>query len=347
MRVDFGQGNLVEAFVRQRKSKDGWLGEIDRLVDWPRLEALFSAVDASREGGASYPILTYVKRLLLQQWHGLSDPALAACVDDRLSLRRFCGIPLDRPFQSWGPDHASIRRFRQKLAQQGADGVSLGERLLAEINSQLDARGLILRRGTLIDASIVKSAARPPAGDAGEVSARDPDAGFTKKNGKTSFGYKAHIGTDEGSDLTRRAVMTTARLHDSQAGDALIQGDEAAVYADKAYDDTRRRARLKARGIKARILYKARRNKPLTTWQKYFNKTAAVVRAAVERPFALMTGALPLGPLPLSRPRPQRRPPSALRRRLQPQNGHGAGPMRCSRGRRVPDDRQNGQNAMT
>jgi transposase, IS5 family len=286
MRVDFGQGNLVEAFVRQRKSKDGWLDEIDRLIDWPGLEALFSDVYASREGGASYPILTYVKLLLLQQWHGLSDPALEAAVDDRLSFRRFCGIPLDRSV----PDHASIWRFRQKLAQAGADGVSLGERVLAEINAQLDARGLILRRGTLIDASIVKSAARPPTGDTGEVSQRDPDAGFTKKHGKTSFGYKAHIGTDQGSDLIRRAVMTTAQLHDSQAGDALIQGDEAAVYADKAYDDSKRRERLEAEGIEARILYKARRNKPLTTWQKYFNKTAAVVRAAVERPFALMKG---------------------------------------------------------
>ena len=286
MRVDFGQGNLVEAFVRQRKSKDGWLDEIDRLVDWPRLEALFSVVYASREGGASYPILTYVKLLLLQQWHGLSDPALETAVDDRLSFRRFCGIPLDRSV----PDHASIWRFRQKLALKGADDLTLGERLLAEINVQLDARGLILRRGTLIDASIVKSAARPPSGDAGEVSDRDPDAGFTKKNGKTSFGYKAHIGTDEGSDLIRRAVMTSAQLHDSQACDPLIQGDEAAVYADKAYDDTKRRDRLKAQGIEPRILYKARRNKPLKTWQKYVNKTAAVVRAAVERPFALMKG---------------------------------------------------------
>ncbi len=79
------------------------------------------------------------------------------------------------------PDHASIWRFRQKLAQKGAGGVTWGERLLAEINAQLDARGLILRRGTLIDASIVKSAARPPSGDVGEVSARDPDAVYEKE----------------------------------------------------------------------------------------------------------------------------------------------------------------------
>jgi len=84
--------------------------------------------------------------------------------------------------------------------------------------------------------------------------------------------------------------MTSARLHDSQVCDALIQGDETAIYADKAYDDTKRRERLKASGTKPRILYKARRNKPLKTWPKYFNKTAAVIRAAVERPFALMKG---------------------------------------------------------
>ena len=225
MRVDFGQGNLVEAFVRQRKSKDGWLDEIDRLVDWPRLEGLFSDVDASREGGASYPILSYVKLLLLQQRHGLSDPALEAAVDDRLSFRRFCGIPLDRSV----PDHASIWRFRRKLAQKGADGVTLGERLLAEINTQLDARGLILRRGTLIDASIVRSAARPPAGDAGEVSTR---AGFTRKNGKTSFGYKAHIGTDKGSDRAPHAQQRTSEGL-QRTGDCQLPGAQRPPNADE------------------------------------------------------------------------------------------------------------------
>ena len=148
----------------------------------------------------------------------------------------------------------------------------------------------MLKRGTLIDASIVKSAARPPAGDVGEVSSVDPDAGFTKKNGKTSFGYKAHVGVDEGSDLIRQAIMTSASIYDSQAGDALVQGDEDAVYADKAYDDDERRARLRAAGIKARILYKARRNKPLRPWQKAFNKVVSAIRAPVERPFAAMKG---------------------------------------------------------
>lgn len=167
--------------------------------------------------------------------------------------------------------------------------------------------------------------------------------------------------------------MTTAQLHDSQACDALIQGDphlpqkgrpsmptlrgllaaslpgigSKASWPSMAYDDGKRRERLKARGIKPRILYKARRNKPLTTWQTYFNKTAAVRPGGGRAPIRADERALPLRPLSLFGPRPQRRPPSALRRRLQPQNGHGAGPMRPNKGRGVPDHRKKGQNAMT
>ncbi len=286
MRFDFSQGNLVEAFVRQNKSRGRWLDDIDQLVDWDRLVVLFDHVYASREGAASYPILTYIKLLLLQQWHGLSDEQLEAAVDDRLSFRRFCGIPLDRPV----PDHSSIWRFRQHLGAKDASGVSLGERLLAAMNAQLDERGLILRRGTLIDATIVKSSVKPPRGDAAEVSERDPDAGFTKKNGQTHFGYKAHAAVDEGSGLIRQMVTTSAQLHDSQAFDALVQGDDAAVYADKAYDDETRRQRLKKQGIEPRMMYRARRSKPLVTWQIWFNKAVSGVRAAVERPFACMKG---------------------------------------------------------
>ena len=205
-------------------------------------------------------------------------------------------------------------------------GFSLGERLLAAINEQLDAKGLVLKRGTLIDASIVTSAARPPKSDenggVGEVSPVDPDAGFTKKNGKTFFGYKAHAGVDEGSGLIRQAFMTTASIHDSQAGDALVQGDEGAVYADKAYDDEARRARLKAAGIKAYILYKARRQ----TQQAASPLAKGLQQGGLGDPGAGGAavrgdeGTLRLRPLPCFRPRTQRRPPSAVRRRRQSQN---------------------------
>jgi hypothetical protein len=142
------------------------------------------------------------------------------------------------------PDHSSIWRFREQLARRG-----LAEKLLAEVNRQLDVKGLVLRWGTLIDATIPEAAVRPPGSDAGEVSERDPQAGpsmspdigscgdgasascgcWTKKNGRSRFGYKAHAAVDEGSGLVRKAVMTPADVHDSVPADGLVQGDEEAV----------------------------------------------------------------------------------------------------------------------
>ncbi len=217
-RRDLRQFGLADGLVQRRGKKSAWLDQLDAAIDWAALEKIVDGIYASREGGLAYPLLTYLKLLLLQQWHGLSDEALEAAVDDRLSFRRFAGIPLAESV----PDHSAIWRFREQLAEGG----------LAEINRQLDAKGLIVRHGTLIDASLVEAAVKPPRGDAGEVSPRDPDAGWTKKNGKSRFGYKAHAAVDEGSGLVRQAVMTPADVHDSVKPDELVQGDEAAVYAD-------------------------------------------------------------------------------------------------------------------
>ena len=239
-RRDLRQFGLADGLIQRRGKKTVWLDQVDAAIDWAAVETIVDGIYASREGGLAYPLLTYLKLLLLQQWYGLSDEGLEAAVDDRLSFRRFAGLPLAESV----PDHSSIWRFREQLAKRG-----LAARVLAEINRQLDARGLILRKGTLIDASIIEAAVKPPAGDAGEVSPHDPDAGWTKKNGTSRFGYKAHVAVDQDSGLVRQAIMTPADVHDSVKMDELVQGDEAAVYADKAYDDATRRERLKARGI--------------------------------------------------------------------------------------------------
>lgn len=276
-RRDFRQLGLADGIVQRRGKKTAWLERLDAALDWAALETIVAGIYASREGGLAYPLLTYVKLLLLQQWYGLSDEGLEAAADDRLSFRRFAGIPLAESV----PDHSSVWRFREELARRG-----LAEELLAEVNRQLDAKGLILRRGTLIDATILEAAVRPPAGDAGEVSPRDPQAGWTRKNGKSRFGYKAHAAVDEGSGLVRAATTTPADVHDSVEADGLVQGDERAVYADKAYDSEARRAGLRERAIEPRIMYQARRNRPLKPWQTWFNKAVAPVRAGVERLFA-------------------------------------------------------------
>jgi IS5 family transposase len=281
-RRDFRQFGLADSIVQRRGKKTAWLDRLDAALDWPALETIVEGIYASREGGPAYPLLTYVKLWLVQQWYGLSDEGLEAAVDDRLSFRRFAGIPLSESV----PDHSSIWRFREELARR-----DLAARLLAEVNRQLDAKGLILRRGTLIDATILEAAVRPPTGDAGEVSERDPQAGWTRKNGRSRFGYKAHAAVDEGSGIVREAVMTPADVHDSIPADDLVQGDEGAVYADKAYDSEARRAGLRERGIAPRIMHKARRDRPLKPWQVAFNRAVAPIRAGVERLFATMKRA--------------------------------------------------------
>src|SRR3954453_7105182 len=223
-RRDFRQLGLADGIVRRRGKKPAGLERLDAALDWAAPEVIVAGIYASREGGLAYPLLTYVKLLLLPPWYGVCAEGLEAAVDDRLSFRRFAGIPLAESV----PDHSSVWRFREELAKRG-----LAAKLLAEVNRQLDAKGLVLRRGTLIDATILEAAVRPPTGDAGEVSERDPQAGWTKKNGRSRFGYEAHAAVDEGSGLVREAAMTPADVHDSVPADDLVQGDEAAVYADK------------------------------------------------------------------------------------------------------------------
>ena len=279
MRRDLRQISLADGLVNQKAARNDWLGKIDKIIDWSAIGCVLSKIYSSDEGRPSYPVLTLVKLLLLQQWYCLSDPGLEEAVDDRLSFRRFSGLPLDQGV----PDHSTIWRFRQELERLG-----LSEALFAEINRQLDTRGVIVRKGTLIDATIVDAAVTPPPGKDAEVSARDPQAGWTKKNGKSRFGYKAHIAVDQGSGIIRGAILSSADLHDSQAGPALVQGDEAAVYADKAYDSQKFRDALAAAGITDGVMHQARRNTPLKNWQRWFNKAVSPIRSGVERSFAIM-----------------------------------------------------------
>ena len=206
-RRNFRQPSLADAFVKSYCRKGGFLEDIARTFEWAAFDVLMRPLHSSSDGAPAYPPLTMFKIVLLQQWYGLSDPGAEEAVRDRLSFRRFCGVPLDEET----PDHSSIWRFRQRLAKLG-----LSEQLLAEVTRQLAARRLIVKRGTLVDATIIAAAVQRPPIEDGQVNARDPDAGFTVKNGETYFGYKARLAVDEESDLVRQAEMTSADLHDSQ-----------------------------------------------------------------------------------------------------------------------------------
>ncbi|HEY7670420.1 MAG TPA: IS5 family transposase [Hyphomicrobium sp.] len=277
-----GQGSLAEAWLDPGLGRNQRLDAIAGLIDWSAVERLVASIHAAPEGRKAYSPLVMVKALLLQQWYGLSDPRLEEALSDTLSFRRFVGLGLDEGT----PDHSTVSRFRTVLREKKLDAA-----LLAEIERQLDGRGLILKRGTLMDATVVEAQARKVSWQegAGSQGAVDPDANWTRKGGKSSYGYKAHLGVDQGSGLIRRVILTPAKTYESEVADGLVCGDERAVYGDKAYEHKGRRARLKAVGIKDRIMHRSHKNQTgLPPWQARRNRLIAPIRAAVERVFGTL-----------------------------------------------------------
>jgi IS5 family transposase len=275
------QYTLAEALIGRKLGCNETLGRIDVLLKWYRFEKTLARLHAAPTGRPAYPSLSMFKGLLLAQWYGLSDLELEEALNDRLSFRRFAGFGLDEDT----PDHTTFCRFRNDLAAAG-----LSEKLFAEVNRQLDRLGLVLRRGTLIDATLVEAATRPPA-FASDAEPVDGDAGFARRTGRggSTYGFKAHVGVDQGSGLVREALLTPANVNETVVADALIQGDEAAVYGDAAYDTRERRARLRARGVKDGIMHRPNKHHPrLPHWKRRRNRAIAAIRAAVETTFAVL-----------------------------------------------------------
>lgn len=275
------QLGLAEAFASAKLGSNAQLDRIAAGVKWYRFEKLLGKLLPEAAGRPPYDPLVMFKALLLAQLYNLSDAALEFALNDRVSFRRFLGLTLEHD----APDHTTLCRFRNRLIAAG-----LADKLFAEFNRQIEARGFVLKHGTMIDATVVEAAgARPPRG--GEQEASDPDAAFAARAGKagSAYGYKAHIGVDQGTRLIRAAVLTPANVNETVVADALVCGDERAVYADKAYAKRARRAWLKAAGIKPRIMHKSwGGGPPLSAWQKRHNRLIAPIRAAVETVFAVL-----------------------------------------------------------
>ena len=209
------------------------------------------------------PPLVLFKALLLQSLYGLSDRELEEALADRLSFRCFAGLGLDESV----PDHTVLARFRNLLVGEG-----LLETLFGELDRQLEKAGLVLKRGTMLDATLIEAVSAPPSG---ERLSKDPDARLTKRQGKagSTFGYKAHVGVDEGSGLIRSVITTPDNVNDTTLADGLIRGDEQRVWADHTHA---RLARLKAEGRKARIARLPNKHHPeLPACSKRYNRLIA------------------------------------------------------------------------
>jgi IS5 family transposase len=276
MQLGFGDG-----WISPKVGQNATLERLSSEVKWYRFEKLLARLRSDGAGRPPKDALMMLKALLLQQWYGLSDADLEEALNDRMSFRRFVGLGL----QEAAPDHTTLCRFRNDLAQQG-----LSEKLFSEFGRQLEARGLILKRGTMVDASLVATPHRPGSAD-GERQAVDPDAALTARKGRpgTHYGYKMHAGVDQESRLIRRLLLTPANVNDTVPADLLVSGDEKAVYADKGYAKRARRAWLRSLGIKPRIMHKSwGGGPPLSHWQKRANALIASIRAPVEGVFATL-----------------------------------------------------------
>jgi IS5 family transposase len=269
------QLGFVEALLDPRMSLRGKLKALSEVIDWKPLEGLARQVRPGSVGRKPYDALAMLKALYLASLYDLSDPALEEALIDRVSFRLFCGFSL----QEETPDETTLCRFRNDCT---AAGILIAA--FEEVNRQLDAKDLIVRKGTLLDASIVAAASRRPPLTAGSKPylPREPGASFTRKGGKSHFGYRLHVGVDAGSGLIRRLALTPAHVNESGVAERLICGDEQAVYADKGYENKERRAALKMRGIKDRIMHRSHKNQiALPCWQVRRNDLITPRRAPV------------------------------------------------------------------
>jgi transposase, IS5 family len=237
----------------------------------------------SRKGRPTIPIEFSIKCLFLQYMYDLSDPALEDALIDRLSFQRFLGIG----FETDIPDFSTIWKFRERLIEH-----NLFDKIFEEILRQLEEKKLILRRGTMVDATSVQSARRLKKKKSGEetpshrTSQQDHDATSTKKGKKWYYGFKGHIGVDQGSNIIRKKKLTPANVHDMNERDNLFCGDERGVFGDKAYGDKELKQKCRKEGKYYGILDKGKRDHPLSSKQEKDNRQKSSVRSAVERPFA-------------------------------------------------------------
>src|ERR1700733_5317845 len=266
---------------KRRERRRDALAEIHALVDGAPFERALKDVHSAAKGEAAYPPLTMFKVLLLQRWYSLSDPAMEAALFDRISFLRFAGFSSEDET----PDHATIWRFREKLGRDG-----LIDRLFAELSGQLEGRGMVVKQGTLIDASIIASAARRPRMDEDKISPTDPDARFGTSNerGRFTFGYKLHVAVDAGSMMVRAWRLTPANVQEVSVAPSLLPAEGGTVYADRGYDGAQLHVELAMRGLGNAIMRRGNRHGSLSPGEVGGNHMLSLLRRPVEAVFGTL-----------------------------------------------------------
>ena len=266
---------------RKQTRKELFLIEMDQVVPWKGLVALIDPHYPKGEGGRpAYPLMAMLRIHLMQNWFGYSAPAMEEALYETTILRQFAGLNLERI-----PDETTILNFRRLLEKH-----ELAAGILAVINGYLGDRGLSLRQGTIVDATLINA----PSSTKNKDGKRDPQMHQTKKGNQYYFGMKAHIGVDDESGLVHSVVGTAANVADVTQVDKLLHGEENMVGADAGYTGVEKRPEHEGREViwqiaarrstykklsKRSALYKAKRK---------IEKAKAQVRAKVEHPFRVI-----------------------------------------------------------
>ena len=311
------QQRFVDLWVGPGRSRsDRFFEAVNQSVDWHEIESALAKVYSSPRGRPSHPPILLFKTLLIQRWYDLSDPAAEDCLNDRKSFARFVGLSLDEK----APDHSTISRFRAKLIAEG-----LMAPLIERLMRQIEAKGLVLKQGTIMDASLIHSAAHPPAsprprkappqaaaspaaGDdgvppraaapdtqvadetadpytSGKLSKIDPDARWARKGKAAWFGYKIHIAIDDERRIVRAHKVTAANVNDCVIGPSLVQPDGGAHYADKGYSSKPMRQALAQHGLADGVMQLPGKHYPLRPAERRRNRVLTKIRSAVEGVF--------------------------------------------------------------
>jgi IS5 family transposase len=286
--------------LRSRKIKRTFFTQINELIDWDNIEKLIDAdysKGKSAVGKPSYSGLLLFRMCLLQSWYGLSDYEVEDRLNDSISFSYFCGMNIDEV----APDHSTLSRFRTALTQ-----TKTFEKLFSIINAQLEAHNIIVKKGIIVDASVIDTPLRPKGKTNHKVTqdrseeeiavkkeyaqSVDKEGTWLKKRGKYHFGFKKHHVTDN-EGLVIGVLTTTASKNEIANLEEVLETvnidlpRDIPLKADKGYQSKKNAELLKKRNLKNHILKKAYKNKPLTRWEKKFNKLIGKTRFKVERTF--------------------------------------------------------------
>jgi IS5 family transposase len=286
--------------LRSRKIKRTFFTQINELIDWDSIEKLIDA-DYSKGksvvGKPSYSGLLLFRMCLLQSWYGLSDYEVEDRLNDSISFSYFCGMNIDEV----APDHSTLSRFRTALTK-----TKTFEKLFSTINAQLEAHNIIVKKGIIVDASVIDTPLRPKGKTNHKVTqdrseeeiavkkeyaqSVDKEGTWLKKRGKYHFGFKKHHVTDNEGLVIGVLTTTTSKNEIANLEEVLetVNIDlprDIPLKADKGYQSKKNAELLKKRNLKNHILKKAYKNKPLTRWEKKFNKLIGKTRFKVERTF--------------------------------------------------------------